>query len=84
VSNIVVIGALLITGVGALLAYGMKRLWPLLIPAPIALAALAWHWWEFSDEAAPFAILILVLGYLGVAIGAVLQRGRRRSKRDAL
>jgi hypothetical protein len=77
VSSLVLIGAALITGVGALMGYLMKQRWPLLIPVPAVLAGLAWYGWEFSDEGAPFAIAILVLGYLGVAIGVALQRARR-------
>ena len=83
-NDIVVIGALLILGAGALVGYAMRRLWTLLIPVPAVLAGPAWYWWEFSNEAVPFAAAILILGYVGLAIGAGLQRAKRGAARDGL
>jgi len=59
---------------GALLAYGFKRFWPVLIPIPAVLAALAWYAWEFSSEAGPIVVAIMIAGYVGIAFGVVLRR----------
>jgi hypothetical protein len=73
------LGALLILGVIAVLMFAARRVWPLLLPLPAALAAIAWYEWEFSPEAAPFAAIIVITGYAGLAVGAGLRRLRSRS-----
>jgi hypothetical protein len=82
--HIIEAGALLIVGVAALLTYGVRRSWPLLIPLPAMLAGLAWYGWEFSGEAAPFAAAILICGYVGIAVGAGFRRGSRAASRPDL
>lgn len=76
--HIIEAGAVLIVGVAALLTYGVRRSWPLLIPLPAMLAGLAWYEWEFSGEAAPFAAAILICGYVGIAVGAGFRRAGQR------
>jgi hypothetical protein len=64
---------------GALLAYGFRRLWPVLIPVPAVLAGLAWNAWEFSSEAGPIVVAMLVAGWVGIGLGAILRRDAARS-----
>ena len=71
------LAAVLIVGAGVLTALAARRAWPLLLPVPCAVAALAWYGWEFSDEALPYAIAIAVFGYIGLGIGAAVRSAGR-------
>jgi hypothetical protein len=75
--------AFVIVASGLTVTYVFRRAWLMLLPVPALLAAWAWYGWEFSSEAAPLAIGIAVLGYLGVALGASfrgLGRFRKRTR----
>jgi hypothetical protein len=79
--HLVGVVAVVIVASGLTLTYVFKRAWLLLLPVPALLAAWAWHGWEFSSEAAPFAIGIAAFGYLGLALGASFRALARSIKR---
>ena len=62
----------LILGGGGLLVGVVFRWWGLLVP--IGLACFLAYAWEFTLEGTAFAVLVAVLGTIGVALGAVLRR----------
>ena len=72
--------ALLVLGVGTVLGMAAPWAWPFILPLPIVFAALAWFGWEFSSEAVPAVIGIVIFSYLGLAVGAALCNAGRRTK----
>ena len=63
-----------IVAAGGVLASILRRAWPLLLPVPALLGALAWYGWEFPSEGAPLAVGIALFGYGGLALGLGARR----------
>ena len=76
--HFIAVAALVIVGTALVLTYALRRAWVLVIPLPALLATLAWRGWEYSDEAAAFALGIALLGYLGLGLGAGLRQVTKR------
>ena len=75
------LGVVLLVGAGALVGLLLGRIWPLLLLLPPLLGLLAWYGWEFSGIASLYVAAIVVLGYIGLAIGFALRGPWRRARR---
>ena len=73
---------LVIVGAAALVGVLLGRIWFVLVGLPPVFGALAWYGWEFDSVAGVLALGIVVLGYIGLAIGLALRRPWRRARRS--
>ena len=70
-----------VIGTAALVGVILGRIWPVLILLPPLFGGLAWYGWEFDSVAGVYALGIVILGYVGLAIGFALRGPWRRARR---